>query len=310
MNRQETGFNGRPNKLVDTCYTYWVGATLALLGKRALVDLAALRQFLGTTENSVVGGFAKHPGLQPDPLHTYLGTAGLAVFEEPGLERIDPGWHCLSVRGCGWVRVGACVRVCVWVRMCACLCGCVCACLCLCMCVCVCVGVGGYGCMRACLSPPLSPPLYTSRPLSPPQTLRSACLQACPSCQSPLISLHLPSVSFVSLLDPNRAQHHHSRPRQAVCRIVAVLSLKFPHLPQTPKKRHKRSERLCVGCGYCARQRQQKRERMVFVSEWSEFAEQSEALIRSNPEKVCVLSVSVRVCVSLDLSVAHPGSFF
>ena len=26
--RQQTGFNGRPNKPVDTCYSFWVGATL------------------------------------------------------------------------------------------------------------------------------------------------------------------------------------------------------------------------------------------------------------------------------------------
>lgn len=26
--RQESGFHGRPNKPVDTCYSFWVGATL------------------------------------------------------------------------------------------------------------------------------------------------------------------------------------------------------------------------------------------------------------------------------------------
>lgn len=26
--RQQTGFHGRPNKPVDTCYSFWVGATL------------------------------------------------------------------------------------------------------------------------------------------------------------------------------------------------------------------------------------------------------------------------------------------
>ncbi len=26
--RQQTGFQGRPNKPVDTCYSFWVGATL------------------------------------------------------------------------------------------------------------------------------------------------------------------------------------------------------------------------------------------------------------------------------------------
>lgn len=26
--RQQSGFQGRPNKPVDTCYSFWVGATL------------------------------------------------------------------------------------------------------------------------------------------------------------------------------------------------------------------------------------------------------------------------------------------
>lgn len=28
ISRQQTGFQGRPNKPVDTCYSFWVGATL------------------------------------------------------------------------------------------------------------------------------------------------------------------------------------------------------------------------------------------------------------------------------------------
>ena len=28
VNRQITGFQGRPNKPVDTCYSFWVGASL------------------------------------------------------------------------------------------------------------------------------------------------------------------------------------------------------------------------------------------------------------------------------------------
>lgn len=29
--RQEDGFNGRPNKPVDTCYSFWIGSTLKIL---------------------------------------------------------------------------------------------------------------------------------------------------------------------------------------------------------------------------------------------------------------------------------------
>lgn len=29
--RQDDGFNGRPNKPVDTCYSFWIGSTLKIL---------------------------------------------------------------------------------------------------------------------------------------------------------------------------------------------------------------------------------------------------------------------------------------
>ena len=30
--RQKTGFQGRPNKPVDTCYSFWIGASLQVEG--------------------------------------------------------------------------------------------------------------------------------------------------------------------------------------------------------------------------------------------------------------------------------------
>ena len=35
--RQQTGFQGRPNKPVDTCYSFWVGATLEVCRASVLV---------------------------------------------------------------------------------------------------------------------------------------------------------------------------------------------------------------------------------------------------------------------------------
>jgi geranylgeranyl transferase type-1 subunit beta len=29
--RQQNGYHGRPNKPVDTCYSFWVGATLKVI---------------------------------------------------------------------------------------------------------------------------------------------------------------------------------------------------------------------------------------------------------------------------------------
>ena len=32
LQRQQSGFQGRPNKPVDTCYSFWVGASLEVRG--------------------------------------------------------------------------------------------------------------------------------------------------------------------------------------------------------------------------------------------------------------------------------------
>ena len=33
------GFNGRTNKVVDACYTFWIGATYALLNEALDIDI-------------------------------------------------------------------------------------------------------------------------------------------------------------------------------------------------------------------------------------------------------------------------------
>ncbi|KAK2748262.1 hypothetical protein FQN57_000920 [Myotisia sp. PD_48] len=84
------GFNGRTNKMADTCYCFWVSGTLAMLGQRGLVDAQANRRYLlGQTQHSI-GGFGKLPGELPDLLHSYLGLAALALFDEEGIAELDP----------------------------------------------------------------------------------------------------------------------------------------------------------------------------------------------------------------------------
>ncbi|KAJ3156721.1 Geranylgeranyl transferase type-1 subunit beta [Geranomyces michiganensis] len=87
LSRQQDGFNGRPNKASDTCYSFWVGATLEvqsarettandkrtdvkphnllqMLGAYGFVDTAALKAFLQQT-HSKHGGFGKEAGDHP-----------------------------------------------------------------------------------------------------------------------------------------------------------------------------------------------------------------------------------------------------
>jgi hypothetical protein len=84
------GFQGRPHKAIDTCYSFWVGSSLHLLGMGGLADAEANRAFLMTTQNSKGGGFAKWPDTMADPLHAYMGISGLALQREPGLAAVHP----------------------------------------------------------------------------------------------------------------------------------------------------------------------------------------------------------------------------
>ncbi|CAH1408152.1 unnamed protein product [Nezara viridula] len=88
--RQVTGFQGRANKQEDTCYSFWVGATIQMLEIFDMIDFAENRAYIMTTQDSLTGGFAKWEDYIPDPLHTYLGLSGLSLMKEKGLLEIDP----------------------------------------------------------------------------------------------------------------------------------------------------------------------------------------------------------------------------
>ncbi|KAL4930622.1 protein geranylgeranyltransferase type I subunit CDC43 [Aspergillus undulatus] len=87
---QWAGFNGRCNKYADTCYSFWNGATLDMLGKLSMVDAERNRRYLLQKTQHFVGGFGKGVGELPDLLHSYFGMVSLAIQGEPGLDAIDP----------------------------------------------------------------------------------------------------------------------------------------------------------------------------------------------------------------------------
>lgn len=85
--RQENGgFHGRPNKAVDTCYSFWIGATLQILGSFERVDKAANRNWLLSVQDYITGGFGKWTSTSPDPLHSYMALAGMALMDEPDIQ--------------------------------------------------------------------------------------------------------------------------------------------------------------------------------------------------------------------------------
>ncbi|KAG6592726.1 Geranylgeranyl transferase type-1 subunit beta [Phytophthora cinnamomi] len=76
--RQQGGFQGRCNKTPDSCYAFWNGATLDLLGKHSLVDIPSCKQFIYTCQFPF-GGVCKYPDTVPDVMHSYLSLAWLSI---------------------------------------------------------------------------------------------------------------------------------------------------------------------------------------------------------------------------------------
>ncbi|OQR77424.1 geranylgeranyl transferase type-2 subunit beta-like [Tropilaelaps mercedesae] len=84
------GLNGRPEKLPDVCYSWWVLASLAMLGRLHWIDKEDLVQFILATQDEQDGGFADRPGDEVDPFHTLFGLAGLALLGENRLRKLNP----------------------------------------------------------------------------------------------------------------------------------------------------------------------------------------------------------------------------
>jgi geranylgeranyl transferase type-1 subunit beta len=81
VHRQVAGMQGRPNKAEDTCYSYWIGATLCLLGRGDLLDQEPLRNFILNCQTQM-GGFSKVLGAYPDILHAFYSMAWLSLSSE------------------------------------------------------------------------------------------------------------------------------------------------------------------------------------------------------------------------------------
>ncbi|KAG9013568.1 hypothetical protein FRB90_005882 [Tulasnella sp. 427] len=77
--RQTGGFQGRTEKTQDACYSFWCGAALNILGAGELVNVKENAEFLAACQFKF-GGIAKFPDETPDPYHSYLSLACLAIY--------------------------------------------------------------------------------------------------------------------------------------------------------------------------------------------------------------------------------------
>lgn len=85
QNEPEKGLSGRTNKLVDGCYSFWVGGTAAILelyGYGSCIDKPALRDYiLFCCQSGGRPGLRDKPGTHPDLYHTNYVLLGLAITE-------------------------------------------------------------------------------------------------------------------------------------------------------------------------------------------------------------------------------------
>ncbi|XP_065911025.1 geranylgeranyl transferase type-1 subunit beta-like [Dysidea avara] len=102
IRRQQSGFQGRPHKPVDTCYSFWLGASLNLLKCGDMVEKTMNKQYVYSTQGAFTGGFAKQPDSFPDPLHSYLGLCGLSLGGDPSLQPICPTLN-ITQRAAEWL---------------------------------------------------------------------------------------------------------------------------------------------------------------------------------------------------------------
>ena len=84
------GFNGRPMKLVDVCYSWWVGSSLAMIGKMDWIDKKRLTEFVLRCQDPEQGGVADRPEDMVDVFHTHFAITGLSLIGYPGVLEVDP----------------------------------------------------------------------------------------------------------------------------------------------------------------------------------------------------------------------------
>jgi geranylgeranyl transferase type-2 subunit beta len=84
------GLNGRPEKLEDVCYSWWVLSSLAMIDRLHWIDAEKLKAFILRCQDSDQGGIADRPGDMVDVFHTVFGVAGLSLLHYSDLLEVDP----------------------------------------------------------------------------------------------------------------------------------------------------------------------------------------------------------------------------
>ena len=84
------GFNGRPEKLPDVCYSWWVLSSMFMIGTENFFDKDLLIKFILECQDDELGGIGDRPGNCHDVFHTFFGLCGLSLLKYGNLNLIDP----------------------------------------------------------------------------------------------------------------------------------------------------------------------------------------------------------------------------
>ena len=79
---------------LQVCYSWWVIATLSILGRAHWISQAKLSEFILSCQDTEKGGIADRPEDVADVWHTVFGLTGLSLMGYPGLAAVDP-IYCL-----------------------------------------------------------------------------------------------------------------------------------------------------------------------------------------------------------------------
>ncbi|KAL4717942.1 hypothetical protein ACJJTC_001360 [Scirpophaga incertulas] len=102
VNRQmalEGGFQGRTNKLVDGCYSFWQGAAFPIISlilsqeskemiETVFFNQSALQEYIMICCQAVEGGLVDKPGKYRDIYHTCYTLSGLSILNNIHLRKL------------------------------------------------------------------------------------------------------------------------------------------------------------------------------------------------------------------------------
>lgn len=86
------GLNGRPEKLSDTCYSWWVLSAMSICNKIHWINSDKLTKFILLCQDKDDGGISDRPSDLADIYHTYFGIAGLSLLNKGDFKLINPVW--------------------------------------------------------------------------------------------------------------------------------------------------------------------------------------------------------------------------